>query len=346
MLAALVAACEPTPSQPPRTPPSAPIAPPSRAREPIDLPDFFAEGLAWDRDRSRLLLAGIVAQSIVAIPKDGKPATFAAPPHGWSVFGLQIDAPHGLVWAACAAVPQGRKLPQPLGRAGLLAFSLARGELVHERLTAADDTALHLFGDLALADDGRVYTTDTLGGGLYAATIDEPALRVVAPPGSFRSAQGIVVLDERTLVVADYSAGLVRVRLDAAGVASELAVLAAPDGVELRGIDGLAHRGASLAAVQNGTSTARILRVELAADASAIVDAAVLHTPAPEDGEPTLASIVDDTVWVVQTDRWDRVFDEGGRPREAVTIAPPVLLRLPFAQRPASRAAGSSKPSK
>jgi hypothetical protein len=248
------------------------------------------------------------------------------------VFGLQVDATRGLVWAACSAVPQGRVLQQPLGRAGLLAFSLERGELVHERLTAPGDPTAHLFGDLALGGDGRVYTTDTLGGGLYSTSIDEPALRVVAPPGNFRSAQGIVVLDARTLVVADYSAGLVRVELDAEGVASGGAVLPPPTDVDMRGIDGLAHRGPSLAAVQNGASPHRILRVELGANTRSIASVTVVHTTAPDEGEPTLATVVDDELWVMQTDRWDRVFDETGRPREGLAIAPPVLLRLPFAQ--------------
>lgn len=54
------------------------------------------------------------------------------------------------------------------------------------------------------------------------------------------------------------------------------------------------------------------------------------HRGAAHDpGEPTLAAIVDDAVWVTQTDRWDRVFAEDGRPRADVQIASPTILRLP-----------------
>ena len=304
---------------------------PAVHREPIALPDFFAEGLAWDRSHERLLLAGIVDQSIVAVDlRGGVPRRFAAPVRGWSVFGVAIDPSRELVWAACAAVPQGRTLPGDVGRAGLFAFALGDGAAKLERLTPANDGVTHLFGDLAIGTGGNVYVTDTTGGGVFSSAVDHDDLRVVVPAGTFRSVQGIVVLDATTLVVADYSAGLVGVTLDDLGVARDVAVIERPAEVDLRGIDGLALRGRSIAAVQNGANPPQVLRIELSDDAKRIESAAVLLVPEPADGEPTLASFVDDEVWVTQTDRWDRVFDKDGRPRAAVPIAAPVVLRIPW----------------
>lgn len=295
----------------------------------IDAPDLFAEGLAWDPIGERILLGGIVGQEIVATTRDGNDARrFAAPSRGWSVFGLAVDRDRELVWAACAAVPQGRTLPADVGRAGVFAFALKDGAQVHERLTHEGDGAQHLFGDLALLPDGRVIVTDTLGGGVYSTSADDDAIAILVAPGTFRSPQGVVAIDAHRLVVADYSAGLVRVRLDEAG--SPVDVIPPPEGEDLRGIDGLAHRGHVLAAVQNGAVPHRILRVELAPALDAIARVEVLQSIAPPAGEPTLATVVGDAVWVMQTDRWDRVFAQDGRPRDGVTIADPTILRFAF----------------
>lgn len=300
-------------------------------REVIALPGFFAEGIAWDPARAEVLLGGIVDQSIAAVPigdAGGEPRRFAAPDPAWSVFGVDIDAERGLVWAACAAVSQGRALPAELGRAGLFAFTLG-GAPVKAILTEPD-AATHLFGDLEIAADGTVFVTDTTGGGVFAAAPDAKALRVVVSPGSYRSIQGLALFDAATLVVADYSAGLVRLGLDASGVAESAVVIERPTAVDLRGIDGIALRGRELAAVQNGASPPQVLRLTLSEDARKVVGAEVLVVPDPEDGEPTLATFVGDELWVTQTDRWDRVFDPKGRPRADVEIAAPVILRIPW----------------
>lgn len=325
--------CERAPTATTTAPPApAAVTPATLQRAPLDVPDFFAEGLAWDEAGKRVLLGGIVGQSIVATALEGGAATpFATPPRGWSVFGLAVDRERGLVWAACSSVPQGRALPADVGRAGLLAFALADGKLVHERLTPEGDGAAHLFGDLALRADGHVVVTDSAAGGVYWTSAEQQDLREVAPAGTFRSAQGVVIVDARTLVVADYSAGLVRLELGTDDVATGASVLPLPEGEDLRGIDGLAGHGRAIVAVQNGAVPHRILRVELAEDAKRVTAVEVLHEIPSTEGEPTLATIVGAQAWVMQTDRWDRVFDPSGRPREGLAIAPPVILRLPFA---------------
>lgn len=301
-------------------------------RVPIALPRFFAEGLAWSPTSERLFMGGIVAQSVMSVDADGsEPRPFAASPDAWSVFGIAVDDARGLVWATCSAVPQGRILPKEIGRAGVVAFDLADGAVRYSRLTAADDDAAHVFGDLALGDDGTVFVTDTKGGGVFATSINDDALTVVVPPKTFRSVQGIVWFDPSTLVVADYSTGLHHVRLDAAGGTAEVSIVKASAEADLRGIDGLALSGQSLAAVQNAAQPPRILRLDLSKDAARIESAEIAWTPSPDDGEPTLATFVGDELWVTQTDRWDRVFDEDGRPRQGIEIAAPVVVRIPWA---------------
>ncbi len=334
MLVAGAAACSAptsvaTPSSEP-DPVSIPATEPGHGALPLALPGLFAEGLAWDADRNRLLVGGIVGQQIVAVTlPSGHTEPFARPPRNWSVFGLELDVGHEVVWAACSAVPQGRSLPIPVGPAALVAFSLQDGTVVAEQ--PLEDGHDHLFGDLAVGTDGTVFVTDTLGGGIYAASWGTEGLREVLPAKTFRSVQGIVLLDPTTLIVADYPTGLVRVELDDHHASQNMDVLKTPPDMDLRGIDGLARCGRSLAAIQNGAQPPRVIRVELSANARAIESGEVLTVPNPQAGEPTLATFVDDSLWVMQTDLWDRVFDGDGRPREDVEVAAPTILRIPWA---------------
>lgn len=296
-----------------------------RPGTPVALPDFFAEGVAVEGDT--MYFGGIVDQSIAKV-RDGQAARFAATPDGWSVFGLAVDHQRGWLWAAAAAVPQGRVVPEAIGAAGLFAFSLADGGAAGAWVL--DDEGTHLFGDLALAADGTVFTTDTLGGGVHAVAPGTKSLRTVVPSGTLPSPQGLVVFDRDTLVVADYAAGLVAIHLDDAGVADLMRTLPPPVDRTLRGIDGLARRGTTLAAVRNGIAPWAVLRVELAPDAAAIREVTTWHLVDPEAGEPTLVTDGGDALHVMQTDRWDRVFEREGRPRAGVAIAPPQVVSIPW----------------
>lgn len=287
-------------------------------REVVELAGFHAEGLAWDRRGERLLLGGIVGQSI-AVVKGAEVETFATPSPVCSVLGVAVDMARERVVATCSAMPQGRTLPETPGWAAVLSYGL--GGTPQLRLLL-DDGGTHLLGDLAIADDGRVFATDTTGGGVVVT--DGDALRFVVEPGTLPSPQGIVAIGDR-LVVSDYAMGLVAIDGD------RVTVLEPPPDTTLRGIDGLARHGDTIVAVQNGTTPARILRIDLDR-AHEIERVTTVLVPDPADGEPTLASVDGDTLRIMQTDRWDRVFDAEGRPRKDVTIARPVILRMPWPQ--------------
>ena len=119
---------------------------------------------------------------------------------------LHGDPAAGLVWAAVSAVPQGRTLPEPVGPAGLVAFADDDGRVVSAAVL--DDGETHLIGDLVVTPDA-VFATDTLGGGVYQARPNDSVLTEVAPPGSFRSPQGLVTL-AGVLILSDYPRGLMR----------------------------------------------------------------------------------------------------------------------------------------
>ena len=117
-----------------------------------------------------------------------------------------------------------------------------------------------MLGDLALGPRGDVYLTDSYEPVLYRLRPGADTLERITHP-LFRSLQGMAATDDdRFVYVADYSRGLLRVRL----ADGDVRRLGAAAGTDTRGCDGIVlHRGA-IVAVQNGASprTHRSLRAE------------------------------------------------------------------------------------
>lgn len=100
----------------------------------------------------------------------------------------------------------------------------------------------------------------------------------------------------------------------------------APEGVELRGIDGLARWGDRIIAIQNGARTPRLLRLTLAPDWIAITGREALIEGA-RLSEPTTGYIeAGDRLVFVSRSQWTD-FDRDGRPTSP-TPAPAAVSRL------------------
>lgn len=178
------------------------------------------------------------------------------------VFALKIDAAGRTLWASCSAVPEMKGYTgADRDRAFLAAYDLPTRKLRRTYALPADGRA-HVLGDFILAGDGTVYVTDSLAPIIWRLPPKGEHLEKWLERADFKSLQGLALsADHRSLYVADYSLGLWHISL----VTQEAALLPAPAGSELRGLDGLYPVKDGLIAVQNGTKTQRILRIALAA---------------------------------------------------------------------------------
>lgn len=206
------------------------------------------------------------------------------------VFGLVIDEGSGTIWAATSAVPAMRGFtPDMDGTAALAEIDLASGA-IRRVLPAArrpGDRHSHVLGDLALADDGTVWVTDSGGPMLWRLAPGGAALEPWIESEEFLSLQGIVLLGGVALV-ADHAGGLMRVDLAARRVRR----LDSPPDTTLIGLDGLtlAPDGAVLA-IQNGLRPSRVLRLELDGDAEAITAVTVIEAGHLAMAAPSLGCI-------------------------------------------------------
>jgi streptogramin lyase len=152
------------------------------------------------------------------------------------VFGVLADEPHRTLWVC--STPNNRGAA-PAGAPALKVFDLVSGAL---QGSYAFPGGRGLCNDIAVADDGTVYATDTTGGRILRLKPRANALDVWAVDPMLASADGIAILGEGTVYVNTFSTGMlvrIRVQVDgSAGMMTKLETsrpLVRPDGMRAVG---------------------------------------------------------------------------------------------------------------
>lgn len=281
---------------------------------------FVPEGIAFDAD-GRLLLGSIRFGRILRVGDEVEVLDDARTSDHWSVFGIRTDNAGGL-WFASSAVPQFILADDDnANHAGLFRLNLESRKIDQRAELPFADTP-QVLGDLVLADDDTIYTTDSLTGVLYRYSIADREYSTVVDRGTFASPQGLV-LDKsgEHLFVADWVGGLYRVRL-ADGTVERVV---SEDTVSTYGIDGLYCYGDELIAIQNGIRPHRVVALALSKDGLAITGHRTLARNLPEFDEPTLGAIVGDEFYFVANSHWNR-FDKNNRLPDG--LSGPIILRV------------------
>ena len=95
----------------------------------------------------------------------------------------------------------------------------------------------------------------------------------------------------------------------------------------LLGIDGLSWYRGSLIAVQNGVFPARVLRLQLDGPGQRITEVVVLDRNLAHATEPTIGTVWERRYFYVANSQWE-AYDDGGRLRQGVRLAPPRILEI------------------
>lgn len=248
----------------------------------VTLPEegLVAEGIAADPRDGTLWVGSIARRKIVRVSRAGDASDFASGERSGlgEVLGMKVDPSRSLLWAV-----SNQKAGPGAGetaRSTLHAFDLASGR---PRAAVAIEEPGHLLNDLAVADDGTVFVTDSEAG--RVVRLPPGAERLVPVLAGLEYPNGLAFVDG-VLLVCD-ARGLWA--LDGAGGARR--PLLAGGGFPLGGIDGLSARGRTLVGVQNSLGVARIVRVELSPSARAVVAASVLEAGHPLWRIPTTGAI-------------------------------------------------------
>lgn len=281
----------------------------------------IVEGIAYDRATDRLFVGTVVDGRLVYLHRGAWHEVPVGFPRS-GLFGMAVDPRRRLLWIATGMVDESAVRADPLS--GLIAVDLDRLAVV-ERVKAAGEPGVP--GDVTAGHDGTVYMSDSKSGAVQMLRPDEDEMRVLVPPGRFKSPQGVALSrDQRSLYVADYGTGLWIVRLSD-GRVTPVAV-ARP--MMLDGIDGLLRlpRDNALIAVQNGTSPRRVIKLYLSPDGGRITQLEIREIVPAAAGDPSLVTIRDGQLWLVGDGQWER-YGPGGVLKDGKPSRPTPILTDP-----------------
>ena len=288
--------------------------------------DLLTEGLAYDSVTKTFLVGSVRHGTILRVEPGGRAKEFvhAGVKGFWAPLGLRVDAARRALWVASSALPQTVGFDtSDAGRSGIFRFDLGTGALTG-RYPIPRDGQPHALGDVLVARNGDVYATDSRAPAIYRVRAGADTIERFVTSPLLLSAQGLALDSaERTLFVADYARGLLRVDL----ASRQVQPLDAPDDIMALGIDGLYAVGPDLIGVQNGTSPHRVVRLRLDADAQRITGLEVLERAHPDYAEPTLGVVVGRDFYYVAASQWER-FRDDGTVDAPETLRRPVILRL------------------
>jgi hypothetical protein len=190
-------------------------------------------------DSSGALYTGSVPGTIYrAGPKDTTAVPFITPnPENGlrSVYGVLADDKQGRLWVCSVANSFGPRTPGPAAPSEVVAFELKTGKLMGRWPFPAPGGTCN---DIAIANDGTAYATDTPGGRILKLAKGANALEVVVTDDRLKGIDGLAFETSGALIINNVQKNeLWRVVLPAAGKPAALTLLNAsrkmegPDGI-------------------------------------------------------------------------------------------------------------------
>jgi hypothetical protein len=299
----LLVACAPERSEVAPAPSAAPpaqSAAPARAAASRDTivaarGGFIPEGIEYDQAHRRFLTGSLAEGTIFEIGRDGSVTAFITDPALVSSVGIEADEPRDrlLVSNSDSSIFGG----SGSGQAKLGVYSLTTGERIAMvdlgALRSGRAGAVFFANDVAVADDGAAYVTDTRQNVLYRVGTDYVGSVFYEFPATENlSLNGIVYHPDGYLIVADSGNGvLYKTPIGNPGATTRVS-LPAP----VPGSDGIVWRAdGALAVVQNSATDGR---VTLLTSNDGWASAAVAGTSA-HAGQATTAAAVGDDIYAV-----------------------------------------------
>ncbi len=244
----------------------------------------------------------------------------------WPTLAVSVDPKRKVLWMTSSAMPGFSGFPkEDEGKALLLEVDTTSGKVLHR--FDPNTTGPAVLGDMSVTDDGTVYVTDSIGGGVYRlrGNPDTAKLEKIAD-GLFSPQTPVLARDGKRLFVADYTLGIAVIDLAAPG---KVSYLPHPENVAVVGLDGLYRSGDSLIGIQNGTEPNRILRLRLNQEQTEIIGSEVIEQATERLGDPTHAVAVDGWFYVSANVGWSKVDDNTGKLKPGEKFTSPGLLRFP-----------------
>lgn len=274
--------------------------------EPVfTLPDsvVMPEAISWDESRQKFLIGTIVDGRILAVSEEGEVTELlkANAENGmWSVFDILVDVPANRMWVSSAASPRFQGLnPTDKGRSALFEFNLETLELIRRHPVPADGSP-HSLGNMVAGSNGEIFIVDRALPIVYRKPAGEP-LKALLASREMVSMRGVAIQPSGNIMyLADRELGILVVDLKA-GVAGKLVV---PETFSLGGIEGLYLWDNHLVLIQNGIKPQRVMRLQLDAAGTSVINVRPLAVALPGFDYPSYGVVRGKDLYYFANSQW------------------------------------------
>ena len=194
------------------------------------------------------------------------------------MLGLKVDRKRRLLWAATGVYPDPfvTEPKKDAGLTALMAFDLDDGARVRE-CWLDERPVEHMFNDLALAQNGDVFASDSMTGSIYRLPGGECRLELVIQDARMSFPNGIALSKDDTKLYVAHIEGLSVIDL----ASGRRTLLAVPGNAAVNSMDGLIRDGDDLLGIQPSPNLARVLRIRLDKAGKAIREVITVSSPPP-----------------------------------------------------------------
>ena len=253
--------------------------------------------ISWDESRGRFLVGTQQDGIVVAVSQDGSTQVLikANEENGlWAIRGLFADSENNRLWVSSAAVPAfSAYQPSDKGRGALFEFDLETLEL-KGRYNVPLDGQTHELGPIAVAGNGDIYIADLAQPMVFRKTAKGEQLEAFVGNKDLVGLRDLAVSpDTGKLYIADSVMGVMVV--DPAQQTA--AMLTGPENLNLGAISGLFYSKGKLIMIQNGIQPQRIMRLELDASGSNVVDVMPMAIALDEFDRPAFGTVKGEEVY-------------------------------------------------
>jgi sugar lactone lactonase YvrE len=287
----------------------------------IDDTGMRPEGITYDSKTDRFFVGGVRGE-IWQIDKKGKVSPFISGEGLREVYGLKVDVERRMLWAVTGVFPDLFVAGEPkkdAGIAGVQAYNVDTGKKITE-CWLDERPMIHGFNDLALAQNGDVYVTDSAKGSVYRLTGGQKKFELLAHANRFSFPNGLVLsADQRRLYVAHIEGiSVVDTRT------GQLTRLTVPATAAVNSIDGLAWDQGDLLGIQSSPYLARVIRIHLSPDGLSVKEVSIVSSRTPGGYNQTTGVVTGKDFFVVAS-------VPAGAPQNSPqtgTAAPSRILRI------------------
>jgi sugar lactone lactonase YvrE len=185
----------------------------------INSPAQYPEGIEWDDAHKRFLVTSLRKGEVGAVSDDGSYTTFANDPRMICSVGIELDPARDRALVCNSDGGAGEKSSkETTGKiAALAVFQLSTGNLINYVDLAKGAEGGHFCNDIAIADDGTAYITDSFSPVVYKVDTNYNVSVLINDQtftGPAFNQNGIVVKDNFLLVDKMNSGQIFKIPLD------------------------------------------------------------------------------------------------------------------------------------